>query len=235
MLHGKRQSAKKVQQLALLIALPLCLLATTSCSSNNDKKPDAPVIAKISTPPFVIAEMPTTLSTEGSTVPGNVKISYSYDTDGDGNFETTPESGYGGSLSYTFTETGKYKVGVKIEDETGQSSTDSIDFTVYPKDYLSADKKSELKAVASVNNLKAIVQTQVSTEKANMTMRVYLNGKTAKTAVDKEDIKIYGPWETTGTETFTKELDVSDLAPGKYSVTISSDAGPEKELTLTVK
>lgn len=234
MLPGTPQGIKSVQRIALLLTIPLCLLGTTSCASHEDKKPDAPVIAKISTTPFVIAEMPTMLSTEGSSIPTNVDVTYSYDTDGDGNFETTPESGYGGSLSHTFKDAGTYKVGVKIQDATGQSSTASVDLTVYPKDYLSADKKSELKVATNVMNLKAIIQTQVDAEKSNITMRVYLNGKSAKDA-SKNDIKLYGPWEATGKETFTKQLDVSDLAPGKYNATISSDAGPEKEIVLSVK
>lgn len=235
MLQEKPQGIRSIKRIALLMTLPLCLLTTASCASSDSKKPDSPVVAKISTTPFVIAEMPTTISTDGSTVPGNVKVEYSYDTDGDGNFETMPESNYQESLSYTFPEEGKYKVGVKIQDETGQTSTASIDFTVYPKDYLSADKKSELKVAASVIGSKAIIQTQVDAENSNVTLRVYLNGKDARTATVKEDIKVYGPWETSGKQTFTKEVDVSDLAPGKYNATVSSDTGPEKDVSLVVK
>jgi hypothetical protein len=235
MLRESPHSIRSLKRIALLVALPLCFLATTSCSSSENKKPDAQVIAKISTTPFVIAEMETTLSTTGSTVPTNVKVNYSYDTDGDGNFETIPENGYGGSLSHTFTKSGEHKVGVKIEDETGQSSTATIDLTVYPKDYLSADKKSELKAVASVIGSKVIIQSQVDMDKANLTLRVYLNGTNASTAKGKDDIKVYGPWETTGKDTVTKELDVSDLNPGKYNATVSSETGPEKEISLIIK
>lgn len=234
MLQEKLQGKRYLKKAILLMALPLCLITTSSCAA-EEKTPDAPVVAKISTTPFVIAEMPTTISTEGSTVPGNVKVSYSYDTDGDGNFETTANEAYPESLSYTFKESGDYKVGVKIQDETGQSSTASIDFTVYPKDYLSADKKSELKVAASVLNGKAVIQTQVGVEKSNITMRVYLNGTDAKSAKSKEEIQIYGPWEATGPETFTKEVDISNLSPGKYHATVSSATGAEKEIELTVK
>lgn len=234
MSQEKPQGKRTLRKAILLMALPLCLLATSSCASTDNKKPDAPVSAKISMPPFVIAEMETTISTEGSTVPSNVKVNYSYDTDGDGNFETPAKESYPSSLSYVFKESGDYKVGVKIEDETGQSSTATVDLTVYPKDYLSADKKSELKVAASVIGSNAIIQTQVPAEKSNITLRVYLNAKDAKNA-GKDDIKIYGPWEALGKDTFTKEVNVSDLAPGKYNATVSSDTGAEKDITLTIK
>lgn len=234
MLHGKVQGKRYLKKTFILLALPLCLISMSSCTAKADT-PDAPVVAKISTTPFVIAEMPTTISTEGSTVPSNVKVTYSYDTDGDGNFETAANESYPASLSYTFKDTGDYKVGVKIQDETGQSSTATIDFTVYPKDYLSADKKSELKVAASVLGSKAIIQTQVDIPKSNITLRVYLNGKDAKTATAKEDILIYGPWEANGKETFTHEVDISNLAPGKYNATVSSDTGAEKDISLNVK
>lgn len=234
MLQEKLQGKHYLKKAIILMALPLCLITTSSCAA-KEKTPDAAVVATISTTPFVIAEMPTTISTEGSTVPSNVEVSYSYDTDGDGNFETAANESYPATLSYTFKESGNYKVGVKIQDETGQSSTASVDFTVYPKDYLSADKKSELKVAASVINGKAIIQTQANVDKSNITMRVYLNGTDAKSAKAKEDIKVYGPWEATGKETFTHEVDLSDLAPGKYNATVSSDTGAEKDISITVK
>jgi hypothetical protein len=205
-----------------------------SCASTDSKKPDSPIIAKVSTPPFVIAGMPTTISTEGSTVPTNVKVNYAYDVDGDGQYETTPTDSYQASLPYSFGETGKHKVGVKIFDESGQSSTSDLEFTVYPADFLSADKKSELKAAVSYLGGQAIVQTQVDSTEAKITLRVYLNGKDQVSAA-KSDIKIYGPWTTAGGSTVTHEVDVSELAPGKYSATVSSDGGPEKHLTFVVK
>lgn len=227
-------SGKKIAMRSIaLLGLPLCL-ALSSCGPTDDKEPNAPVVAKISTTPFVIAEMPTTLNAEESTVPTNVDVTYSYDTDGDGNFETSPE-GYQATLSHTFKEPGDYKVGVKIEDETGQSSQADIEFKVYPADYLSADKKSELKSVISTVTGKAIIQTQVNGVKENIALRVYLNGKNANTAKGAADIKLYEPWEVAGGSTVTHEIDISDLSPGKYNGTIFSDAGPERNVEFTVK
>lgn len=211
--------------------VPLCLVMS-SCTA-EEKKPDAPIVAKVATTPFVIADMPTTITTDGSTLPTNVKLSYTYDVDGDGEFETIPGEGYQGSLSHVFTETGPHKVGVKIDDETGQSSTASVEFTVYPSDYLSADKKSELKATVSEIGGKAIIQTQTQ-DTAKISLRVYLKGTDHNTA-KPADIKVYGPWEAVGGATVTHEVDVSELSPGKYNGTIASDSGPEKNVSFSIK
>lgn len=228
-----RKGLPALRKVSSILLLPLCL-TMASCASADSKKPDSPIVAKVSTAPFVIAGMPTTISTEGSIVPTNVKVNYAYDVDGDGQYETTPEDSYQASLAYSFKETGKHKVGVKISDEAGQSSTADIDFTVYPADYLSADKKSELKAAVSYLGGKAIVQTQVDSPSAKISLRVYLNGKDQVSAA-KSDIKIYGPWDTAGGSTVTHEVDVTELTPGKYSATVFSDGGPEKHLTFVIK
>lgn len=220
-----------MRKLALLLLLPMCL-AAVSCSSAEDTANGEPVVAKISTTPFIIADMQTTIVASEST--GDAELSYSYDTDGDGTFESIPETMDQSKLSWTFTEPGPQKVSVKIETRDGQTDVATAEFIVYPADYLNADKKSELAATLKPTGEMLTLDIQALPVDSTATLRVYSNGANANTA-SPEDIKVLGPWTLTANQNGSFQVDVKDLPGGKYEATIASSTGAERHVSFTVR
>lgn len=220
-----------MRKLALLLILPMCL-AAVSCSSAEDTANGEPIVAKISTTPFIIADMQTTIVASEST--GSDKLIYSYDTDGDGTFESSSNAQDESKLFWTFTEPGPQKVSVKIETKDGQSDIATAEFTVYPADYLNADKKSELPATVQETGDMLTIDIQSLAVDSTATLRVYSNGTNAYTATT-DDIKVLGPWTLTANQKGHFQADISDLAAGKYEATVASSTGAEQHVSFTVR
>lgn len=214
--------------------LPMLALASCATPAANGTAEDSTVKAQIATTPFIIADMETTIDASKSS--GEGELTYSYDIDGDGTFEATPTEGYPGYYSYTFEEPGEMEISVKVEDEKGNSDVASTSFTVYPEDYLSVDKKSELDASIEVNGNKATVEVAgAGIAETTAKLRVYLNGKTAETADALEDIKAYPLGDVPAGEKVTLTATLEGLTPGSYQGTIVAANGPEKNVTFTIR
>lgn len=227
--EGKFSDKRGMRKLALLLALPLCF-AAVSCSSTDATGNGEPVVAKIKTTPFIIADMQTTIVASEST--GGDELIFSYDTDGDGEFENTPNTMDPSKLSWTFTEPGEQTISVKVENKKGESSVATTSFTVYPADYLNADKKSELSAIVKGMGKNISIDIKALPVDSTATLRVYLNGTTAFTA-SPEDIKVYGPWSLKANQNGHFETSV-DLPSGKYKATVASSTGAEANVDFSI-
>lgn len=228
--EGKFSDKRGMRKLALLLALPLCFTAV-SCSSTNATGDDEPVVAKIKTTPFIIADMQTTIVASEST--GGDELIFSYDTDGDGEFENTPQTMDPSKLSWTFTEPGEQTISVRVENKDGESSVATTSFTVYPADYLNADKKSELSAIVKGTGNGARIDIKALPIDSTATLRVYLGGTNSSTA-QPEDIKVYGPWSLKANENAGFDIKLDGLSNGKYQATVASSTGAEIDVSFTL-
>lgn len=217
----------------LLIAFLPLVLILGGCSQSTPEAQTTTVVAKISLAPTIVADMETPISAAGSMGDASETLTYTYDVDGDGLFETKGSENFPATLYHTFTETGKHKVSVEVKDTKGVADIASQEFIVYPVDYLNVDKKSELDSIVTTVGKQVNIATNVTTD-SKLTLRLYATGKTSLTA-EQADIKDYGSWAVKQGTVDIHTITVDTLSPGEYNGTVSSDAGPEKDITVTIR
>lgn len=87
-----------------------------------------PPVAAIADPGVVVRDQPATLSAAGSTDPENGVLTYAWDLDDNGTYET--DGGTSQTIQHTFTTHGSVTVGLRVTDDSSSSDTETRSFTV---------------------------------------------------------------------------------------------------------
>jgi plastocyanin len=112
--------------LALLAVAALCASAVPAWSGDEDRQP--PTAALSVSPQPVVAGEGAVLDGSGSRDPDGSVVSYAWDLDGDGSFETG--GGAEARLAHVFEQAGSFQVGLRVVDATGATGDASTTVTV---------------------------------------------------------------------------------------------------------
>jgi subtilisin-like proprotein convertase family protein len=82
-----------------------------------------PPVAAIADPGLVVRDRPATLSAQGSTDPEGAALTYRWDLDDDGVYET--DSGTSETVQHTFTTHGEVTIGVQVTDNARSTDTET--------------------------------------------------------------------------------------------------------------